>query len=59
MNAMVLTGAEVAGGMTQAVESIMNVATTCLNTIVENPNLAVFFFAGVIGIAIGVVKKLK
>lgn len=53
-----LTGTGVTG-MTDAISSIMEVATTVLTTITGNPALAVFFFAGVIGIAIGVVKKLK
>ena len=56
---VLLTGTEVASGMTEAITSIMNVVPTVLTTITETPALAVFFFAGVIGIAIGVVKRLK
>ena len=45
--------------MTEAIESLFGVATTALNYIVENPYLAIFFFASVVGIGIGVMKKLK
>ena len=45
--------------ITNAVSEILGVATTVLDYIVENPTLSIFFFAGLIGLGIGVVKKLK
>lgn len=50
-----------AGGnsMTTAVGSLMDVVSTVITTITGNPTLMVFFCAGVVGIAIGVVKKLR
>lgn len=52
--------AEVGGNsMTTAVGSLMDVVSTVITTITGNPTLMVFFCAGVVGIAIGVVRKLK
>lgn len=50
-----------AGGnsMTTAVGSLMDVVSIVITTITGNPTLMVFFCAGVVGIAIGVVRKLK
>lgn len=50
-----------AGGnsMTTSVGSLMDVVSTVITTITGNPTLMVFFCAGVVGIAIGVVRKLK
>lgn len=45
--------------MTTAVGSLMDVVSTVITTITGNPTLMVFFCAGVVGIAIGVVRKLK
>ena len=45
--------------MTTAVGSLMEVVSTVITTITGNPTLMVFFCAGVVGIAIGVVRKLK
>lgn len=45
--------------MTTAVTSFMDVVSTVLTTITGNTTLMVFFCAGVVGIAIGVVRKLK
>lgn len=45
--------------MTNAVTSLMDVVSTVLTTITGNATLMVFFCAGVVGIAIGVVRKLK
>lgn len=47
------------GTMTTAVGSLMDVVSTVITTITGNPTLMVFFCAGVVGIAIGVVRKLK
>lgn len=48
-----------ANTMTTAVGSLMEVVSTVLTTITGNATLMVFFCAGVVGIAIGVVRKLK
>lgn len=45
--------------MTTAVTSLMDVVSTVLTTITGNATLMVFFCAGVVGIAISVVRKLK
>lgn len=45
--------------MTTAVTSLMDVVSIVLTTITGNATLMVFFCAGVVGIAIGVVRKLK
>lgn len=45
--------------MTTAVGSLMDVVSTVITTITGNSTLMVFFCAGVVGIAIGVVRKLK
>lgn len=48
-----------ANTMTTAVTSLMSVVSTVMSTIAGNETLMVFFCAGVVGIAIGVVKKLR
>lgn len=48
-----------ANTMTTAVTSLMSVVSTVMTTIAGNETLMVFFCAGVVGIAIGVVKKLR
>lgn len=48
-----------ANTMTTAVTSLMSVVSTVMTTITGNETLMVFFCAGVLGIAIGVVKKLR
>lgn len=48
-----------ANTMTTAVTSLMSVVSTVMTTISGNETLMVFFCAGVVGIAIGVVKKLR
>lgn len=48
-----------ANTMTTAVGSLMDVVSKVMTTITGNETLMVFFCAGVIGIAIGVVRKLK
>lgn len=45
--------------MTTAVGSLMEVVTTVMTTIIGNQILLTFFCAGIVGIAIGVVKKLR
>lgn len=41
------------------VGNLMDMASTMLNTVLENPVLATLFAAGFVGIAIGIVRKLK
>lgn len=48
-----------ANTMSTAVTSLMGVVSTVMTTITGNETLMVFFCAGVVGIAIGVVKKLR
>lgn len=48
-----------ANTMTTAVTSLMSVVSTVMTTIAGNETLMVFFCAGVVGIAIGLVKKLR
>lgn len=45
--------------MTTAVGSLMEVVSTVMTTITGNSVLLTFFCAGIVGIAIGVVKKLR
>ena len=45
--------------MTTAVGSLMDVVSKVMTTITGNETLMVFFCAGVVGIVIGVVKKLR
>lgn len=46
-------------GMSEAIASLMEVATSVLNTVTTNSTLMVFFCAGLVFTAIAVVKKLK
>lgn len=46
-------------GMTDAVTSIMSVVSTVMSTITGNSILLTFFCASIVGIAIGIVKKLR
>ena len=48
-----------ANTMSTAVTSLMGVVSTVMTTITGNATLMVFFCAGIVGIAIGVVKKLR
>lgn len=45
--------------MTEAVTSIMGVVSTVMTTITENAVLMTFFCASIVGVAIGIVKKLR
>lgn len=45
--------------MTEAVTSIMGVVSTVMTTITGNATLMTFFCAGIVGIAIGICKKLR
>lgn len=46
-------------GMTSAVSSIMQIVSTVVSTIAGNPILMIFFCSGLVGIAIGIVRRLK
>lgn len=57
---MALAAMAVEGGtITEAVSSIMGVVNTVITTVTNNPILLVFFASGVVGIAIGIVHRLK
>lgn len=45
--------------MSTAVASFMEVVSTVMTTITGNATLMAFFCAGIVGIAIGVVKQLR
>lgn len=45
--------------MSTAVSTIMDLVPTVISAIMANEVLAVFFCAGVIGVVIGIVKRLK
>lgn len=57
--AMLAEGAGAGGSITEAVTSIMGVVNTVITTVTGNPILLVFFASGVVGIAIGIVHRLK
>lgn len=42
-----------------AVKTVFDIVPTVLNTITSNPVLSTFFVIGIVGIAIGVVRKLR
>ena len=48
-----------AGSLTDAVSNIMGVVSTVMTTITGNSILLTFFGAGIVGIAIAIVKKLR
>ena len=45
--------------MTEAVTSIMGVVFTVMTTITGNAVLMTFFCASIVGVAIGIVKRLR
>lgn len=45
--------------ITAGVEALMTMASTMLTTITGNPILCALFASGFIGVAIGIVRKLK
>lgn len=45
--------------MTTAVTDIMSVVSTVMTTITGNAILLTFFCASIVGVAIGIVKKLR
>lgn len=45
--------------MTEAITSIMGVVSTVMTTITGNSVLMTFFCASIVGVAIGIVKRLR
>lgn len=56
---MTILGEGSAVSMTEAVTSIMGVVSTVMTTITGNPVLMTFFCASIVGVAIGIVKRLR
>ena len=48
-----------AGTLTSGVSSVMGVVSTVMTTITDNSILTAFFVAPIIGVVIGVVRKLR
>lgn len=63
MSTLVTVATESAGmtttNMNSAIEGIMGIVSTVVSTIAGNPILMIFFCAGLVGVAIGIVRKLK
>ena len=56
---MTVLGEGSAVSMTEAVTSIMGVVSTVMTTITGNAVLMTFFCASIVGVAIGIVKRLR
>lgn len=56
---MAILGEGSAATMTSAVTSIMGVVSTVMTTITGNEILLTFFCASIVGVAIGIVKRLR
>ncbi len=56
---MTILGEGSAVSMTEAVTSIMGVVSTVMTTIRGNAVLMTFFCASIVGVAIGIVKRLR
>ena len=56
---MAILGEGSAVSMTEAVTSIMSVVSTVMTTITGNAVLMTFFCASIVGVAIGIVKRLR
>lgn len=59
MDVPILASGGAGSGMTQAVSDVMGVVSTVMTTITGNAVLMAFFCAGIIGVAIAIVRKLK
>lgn len=55
----VLAEATAGSSMSEAINTIVGLVPDVLGIISGNPVLMVFFCAGILGIVIGVIKKLK
>lgn len=58
MGTTMLAAAE-AGTLSSGVTSVMGVVSTVMTTITNDPILIAFFVAPIIGVVIGVVRKLR
>ena len=56
---MTILGEGSAVSMTEAVTSIMGVVSTVMTTITGNAVIMTFFCASIVGVAIGIVKRLR
>ena len=56
---MTILGEGSAVSMTEAVTSIMGVVSTVMITITGNAVLMTFFCASIVGVSIGIVKRLR
>ena len=56
---MAILGEGSAVSMTEAVTSIMGVVSNVMTTITGNAVLMTFFCASIVGVAIGIVKRLR
>ena len=56
---MTILGEASAVTMTDAVTSIMGVVSTVMTTITGNAVLMTFFCSSIVGVAIGIVRKLR
>ena len=56
---MTILGEGSAVSMTEAVTSIMGVVSTVMTTITGNAVLMTFFCASIVGVAIGIFKRLR
>lgn len=56
---MTILGEGSAVSMTEAVTSIMGVVSTVMTTITGHAVLMTFFCASIVGVAIGIVKRLR
>ena len=61
MNGMTYLATEATGasGVTEAVTTLLNVATSVLSFVIEEPLLLVFFSAGIVFSGIGIIKAIK
>lgn len=56
---MTMLGEASTVSMTEAVTSIMGVVSTVMTTITGNAVLMTFFCASIVGVAIGIAKRLR
>ena len=56
---MTILGEGSAVSMTEAVTSIMGVVSTVMTTITGNAVLMTFFCSSIVGVAIGIVRRLR
>lgn len=56
---MAILGEGSAATMTSAVTSIMGVVSTVMTTIIGNEILLTFFCSSIVGVGIGIVKRLR